>query len=234
MQAEECVYYIKVESSTVWIIVYLDDVLVIGMVVQAVETVKGWLKSKFEMTDHGQVKSFLGVAFLYTLDGVCLRQKHFINTVLQRFGMHNCKPVGTPLVPGRQTEDSSCNHKAVDQKLYQQAIGSLLYIETRTRPDIGAVVNIAARKASAPTLGDSGKVKCIMRYLQGTSELGLNSNWEHGNGLPEMIAYSDADWAGDLSDRKSTNGLILLINGTPVVWKSRKQVGVALSSCESE
>lgn len=51
---------------------------------------------------------------------------------------------------------------------------------------------------------------------------------------PVVIGYSDADWAGDLTDRKSTSGSIVVINGIPTVWKSQKQTGVALSSCESE
>lgn len=121
-----------------------------------------------------------------------------------------------------------------NQKLYQQPIGSLLYIATRKRPDICAAVNIAARKASAPTYADWTKVKRIMRYLRGKADLDLNFDWNNRKGLPIMIAYSDSDWAWDLSDRKSTSGSALLTNGMPTVWQSKKQIGVVLSSCESE
>lgn len=75
----------------------MDDVLITGMCLRAVETVKDWMKAKFEMTDQGEVKSFLGGEFLHTHDGVSLRQKHFINTVLHRFEMQHSKSVGSPL-----------------------------------------------------------------------------------------------------------------------------------------
>lgn len=77
-------------------------------------------------------------------------------------------------------------------------------------------------------------VKRVMRYLQGTKELGLNFVWKRDMQLPIVESYADADWAGDCSGRKSINGVINMINGTPVSWKSKKQVGVALSSTEAE
>lgn len=171
------------------------------MVVQALWIFEGWLKSKFEMTHHEWVKSFLGIAFLYTQNSLCLRQKNFINTVLQTLRMHNWRPVGFLLVTVRRSEHGSSN-RALDQKLYQQTIGPLLFNATRTCPGIGAAVNNAAREASLPTSSDWGKVKRVMRYIHGTSELGLKFNWEHTNGLPVMIAYSEADWAGDLTGCK--------------------------------
>lgn len=147
LKSEECFYFVNVEDSTVWVIVYVDDVLVMGMCPTAVETVKDWLKATFEMTDHGVVTSFLGVEFVYTEDGLSLRQKHFINTVLHRFNMFYCKPVGSPMsTSGNGAGRSDVVFKTFDQNMYQQAIGALLYISTRTRPDISAAVGIMARK----------------------------------------------------------------------------------------
>lgn len=85
MKSEECFYYAKVKNFTFWIIVYVGDVLVTGMRLRAVETVKDWLKAKFEMAEHGEIKSFLGVEFVHTQEGVSLRQKQPINTVLHQF-----------------------------------------------------------------------------------------------------------------------------------------------------
>lgn len=77
-------------------------------------------------------------------------------------------------------------------------------------------------------------VKRIFRYLNETVDLGLNVAWNDKFEQPVVLAYSDADWAGDVTDCKSTSGSVVAINGIPAVWKSKKQVGVALSSYESE
>ena len=70
-----------------------------------------------------------------------------------------------------------------------------------------------------------------MRYLQGTSNFGLLYTKEESN---ECVGYSDADWAGNLDDRRSTSGYIFKINGAAVSWLSKKQSCVALSTAEAE
>lgn len=59
-----------------------------------------------------------------------------------------------------------------------------------------------------------------MRYLRITASLGLNDTWIQDLQLPIVELYADADWAGDLSDRRSTIRIVVTVNGTPVVWKS--------------
>ena len=73
-----------------------------------------------------------------------------------------------------------------------------------------------------------------MRYLKGTMPLGLKFCWRKDLQLPIVASFADADWAGDSCDRKSTSGTVVTLNGPPVVWKSKKQVGVALSSTVAE
>lgn len=194
LKSEQCFYYVDVEGSTVWIIVYVYDVLVLGMCLLAAETINSWLKSKFEMTDHGAVKLFLGVEFVYTKEGICIRQKHFINTVLHRFGMFYINPVNTLVVPpGSNADSNGPVFKRFDTIMYQKAIGALLYISTRTRPDIGAAVGIIARRASVPTFEDWSKVKMIFHYLKETVDFSLNFVWKNKFGQSVLLAYSGAD-----------------------------------------
>ena len=110
-------------------------------------------------------------------------------------------------------------------------LGSLLYLSTRTRPDIAFAVNSVARFCSNPTKQHWTAVKRIFRYLRGTTWFGLlYSKGESG----ALIGYSDADWGGDGNDYKSTSGYVFQIGGTAVSWRSKKQTCVALSTSEAE
>ena len=118
-----------------------------------------------------------------------------------------------------------------NQLLYQALVGSLLYLSTRTRPDIAYAVNSVARYCANPTNDHHTAVKGILRYLNGTHNLGL---LYRGDDCSEMKGYSDADWSGDVGDRKSTSGHLYLYAGGAVSWKSSKQSCVALSTAEGE
>jgi hypothetical protein len=71
----------------------------------------------------------------------------------------------------------------------------------------------------------------MLRYLKGTSKMSLEYKRENG---PVLSGFVDADWANDSQDRKSTTGFVLYVYGNPVVWSSRKQPIVTLSTCEAE
>ena len=118
------------------------------------------------------------------------------------------------------------DEEALDQPLYQSVVGSLMYLATCTRPDIAYAVGMLARFSSKPNQSHWTAAK---RYLRGTVNFGILYRGESG-----VLGYSDADWAGDADDRKSTSGYMFLIAGGPVSWKSRKQSTVALSTAEAE
>ena len=124
----------------------------------------------------------------------------------------------------KNTEQS----EMVNATLYQSAVGSLLYLSGWTRPDIVFSVSNVARFCSSPTKEHWTAVKRIFRYLKGTHNYGLLYSRNDGT----MIGYLDADWAGDMNDRKSTSGYLFMMSGAAVSWKSRKMV--ALSTAEAE
>ena len=147
--------------------------------------------------------------------------------------MENSKVASTPVTPGTKLLKATENSELVDSTLYQSAVGSLLYLSSWTRPDIAYAVGSVARFCSNPSKEHWTAVKRIFRYLKGTYNYGIvYSRNDHSDDL--MIGYSDADFAGDVNDRKSTSGYIFMINGAPVSWKSRKQTCVALSTAEAE
>ncbi|POM60455.1 polyprotein [Phytophthora palmivora] len=116
----------------------------------------------------------------------------------------------------------------------RETIGSLLWLSTCTRPDITMAVNYLARFVSSPTTAHWTAVKRVLRYLQGSRMLKLAFLRPQG---PQQHAkasiFSDADWAGD-KEAKSTSGGVLVLNGMPIAWYSKKQSTVALSTAEAE
>nr|XP_016443545.1 PREDICTED: uncharacterized mitochondrial protein AtMg00240-like [Nicotiana tabacum] len=115
--------------------------------------------------------------------------------------MENTNPIGTPMSPTTTLEEDR-NGKSLDETMYRGMIGSLLYL-TASRPDIMFSVCKCARFQSAPKESHLTVVKRIIRYLIGTTELGL---WySHSNNF-DLKGFSDADFAGDRTDRKSTSG----------------------------
>ena len=114
---------------------------------------------------------------------------------------------------------------------YISLVGSLQFLATYTQPDIAFATGFLARYNKAPTLQCWKAAKHVLRYLKGTIDHGILFDGKQGYSL---VAYSDADWAGDTMDRKSTTGSLIKIAGGPIYWRSSKQGGVSLSTTEAE
>ena len=106
-----------------------------------------------------------------------------------------------------------------------------MYLSVSTRPDISYAVGNLARYSSKPTKEHWTAMKCVLRYLKGTGKHGILYSQK---GSIECVGFSDADWAGDINDRKSTSGYLFQLSGGAVTWKSKKHGCVALSTAEAE
>ncbi|KAI5435836.1 hypothetical protein KIW84_022315 [Lathyrus oleraceus] len=118
----------------------------------------------------------------------------------------------------------------VDATTYKQMVGSLMYL-TATRPDLMYVVSLVARFMEAPTTMHQQDVKRVLRYIRGTTELGLFYKRESEENL---VAFCDSDYPGDLEDRKSTSGYVFKMSNGLVAGSSKKQSVVSLSTTEAE
>ena len=231
---DPCLYINPDSEGEMFIVaVYVDDIVLGGRSKAKMIAVKAELSQKFEMKDLGTLHHFLGVKVIQDqLAGVIwIGQPLYTEKILQRYGMQDSKPVDTPVSPdvklvATERADDVCN-----QQLYQAVIGSLLYLSTKTRPDIAYAVCSVARFCSQPTKRHWTAVKRILRYLRGTSNLGLIYREDNPRAI---TGYSDADWAGDVGDRKSTSGYVFLMGRAAISWKSNKQTCVALSTAEAE
>lgn len=113
-----------------------------------------------------------------------------------------------------------------------ESLGGLCwFLSTKTRPDIAYAVANVAKFTSHPTKQHWIALKRILRYLRGTANLGLRYTKDSEN---KLTGYSDADWAGDLTDRHSTSGYVFEMGGAAISWRSKKQTCVALSTAEAE
>ena len=215
--------------------VYVDDFVIAARNSRKIEQVKTALSQKFDVKDLGELHYFLGVQIVqnHKEGTVWLGQPTFTKSILSKYRMSDAKPVKTPVCVNSKLLKATEESELVDQSLYQSAVGSLLYLSTRSRPDIAFAVSCAARFCSKPTKPHWTAVKRIFRYLRGTTGLGLL----YAKGADSdntLVGYSDADWAGDCTDYKSTSGYLFQIGGTVVTWKSKKQSCVALSTAEAE
>lgn len=146
--------------------------------------------------------------------------------------MADAKPVQTPVDPNVKLVKTKEAQDGIDHSLYQSAVGSLLYLATWTRPDIAFAVTNVARYCAKPSKEHWTAVKRIFRYIKGTKDLGIG--YCHGLSSDDILGYCDADWAGDVNDRKSTSGYVFHLAGGPISWRSKKQTCVALSTAEAE
>ncbi|KAL0303291.1 UNVERIFIED_CONTAM: Retrovirus-related Pol polyprotein from transposon TNT 1-94 [Sesamum radiatum] len=117
---------------------------------------------------------------------------------------------------------------------YLSAIGALMYLANNTRPDIAFSVNLLARYSSTPTKRHWNGVKHILRYLRGTSDMGLYFERNKDAKTSNLVGYSDAGYLSDPHKAISQSGYVFMYGGTAISWRSTKQTLVATSSNHAE
>lgn len=160
-----------------------------------------------------------------------LDQSDYIKRLLIRFGMENCKPVSTPMITDCKLEKA--NSECLDDNTYKyrELLGSLMYLSVCTRPDIAFACSQLSQFSHAFDKTHWQAAKRVLRYLSGTLNYHLTF---YRTGNLDLTAYSDADWANDVVDRKSYTGFVVKLGRNMINWESRKQRCVALSSTEAE
>ena len=214
--------------------VYVDDLVPVSNDPAMLKEEKAALCNKFEMVDQGEIHYLLGMSIKRDrkLRTLTINQPTYLEKVLKRFGMEHCKPVSTPLEPGKKFQKLSTDDKPFDTQIYQQAIGCLTHASTTTRPDIAAAVGVLSQYMSNPSTDHWMGVKRVLRYLKGTLRYGLKFSISEQQ--PELVGYSDADWAGDVDTRRSTSGYVFQYGNGTISWSTKKQTTVAKSSTEAE
>jgi Reverse transcriptase (RNA-dependent DNA polymerase) len=187
------------------------------------------MKLEFEMTDLGMMRYFLGLEIKQEKSRIFVSQGAYARKILQKFGMHDCNPVATPMELGAKLSKLE-GGEDVDSNTYQSIIGSLRYL-TCTKPDIAFVVGVASQFMEDPRHSHLKVVKRILRYVKGTEDLGL---LYQKTDILELTSYVNSDWCGDIDNRKSTTGYVFFMRGTTFTWLSKKQPIVTLLTYEAE
>eukprot|EP00253_Pinus_taeda_P014834 PITA_14834 len=222
--------YIKHTGDDIlFVVVYVDDLIITGSSAHLIHGIKQDLCRTFDMTDFGLLHYCLGVEVWQTENHIFLSQSKYAQNLVDRFRMQDCKPATTPMEPGLKLSAQSSS-LSVDETLFRQLVGSLIYL-TATRPDISFAVSYISRFMSAPKSDHWIAAKRVLRYVCGTSDYGLLYTC---NSDPILNVYTDSDWAGSVDDRKSTAGYVFSLGSNIVTWTSKKQQAVALSSTEAE
>nr|GEZ16168.1 copia protein [Tanacetum cinerariifolium] len=163
------------------------------------------------------------------IDEIFFNQSKYIKEMLKKFGLEDSKRTKMPMSTKiKLTEDDEANF--VGSSKYRGMIGSLLYL-TASRPDIMFSVCLCARFQENPKTTHLEAVKCIFRYIRGTSHLGL---WYPKGARIETVVYADPDHAGDYVDRKSTSGVCTFMGCCLTSWLVKKQTALAISTIEAE
>lgn len=231
--ADPCLYRKVVNGEWTYILVYVDDVIIASKSKNNIDKAKSIFSKEFKTKDLGELKCYLGINVEKDESGYFhMNQENYINNLLKTFGLEDAKSSSIPMDTSymKIKDDTLMDNNS----LYRQAIGALLYIGCNTRPDIAASISILSRKISNPSKYDWTQVKQVFRYLKGTKSLKLKLGDAKEADSNQLVGYADADWAGDVLDRKSTSGYVFKYRGGTISWCSRKQSSVALSSTEAE
>ncbi|WKA06698.1 hypothetical protein VitviT2T_024587 [Vitis vinifera] len=236
--SDHCVFVQKFsDDDFVILLLYVDDILIVGRNVSRIDNLKKQLSKSFAMKDLGPVKRILGIRIERDRASkkLCMLQEQYIERMLVRFNMGKAKVVSSPLashfkLSSRHSPSTDKEKEDMRRVPYASAVGSLMYAMVCTRPDIAYAVGVVSRFLSNPGRHHWEAVKWIMRYLRGTSKLKLT----FGSGKPIFVGYTDSDMTGDVDNRRSTSGYLMTFSGGAVSWQSRLQKCVALSTTEAE
>lgn len=227
--SDTSLFILRHQGKFIYVLVYVDDILVTGSDSLLVQQVITRLSNRFSIKDMGDLNYFLGIETIRTAQGIHLMQRKYVTDLLAKANMLNAKPVDTPL-PSQPKLTLHSGSLLPDPHEYRRLVGSLQYLSL-TRPDISYAVNRLSQFMHKPTTEHWQAVKRVLRYLSGTLNHGI---FLRKQASPTLHAYSDADWAGDSDDYVSTNAYIIYMGSNPISWTSKKQQGVARSSTEAE
>ncbi|XP_050897672.1 uncharacterized mitochondrial protein AtMg00810-like [Lathyrus oleraceus] len=177
------------EGKVALFIVYVDDIVIIGIDYDQIDHLKGLLEKEFEVKDLGQLKYFLRMEVARTKNGIYVSQRKYALDLLQETGILGCKVTNTLIeqIKGKEDEISPS-----DKDRYQSIIGKLIYL-SHTRPNVGFTVSLASRYMSTPTESNMKMVNRILQYLKGTPGQGLHFKKNSNRGVE---VYIDSDWIG--------------------------------------
>ncbi|GJT12387.1 ribonuclease H-like domain-containing protein [Tanacetum coccineum] len=215
-------------SQVAYLLIYVDDIILTASSPVLLQQIVDSLHKEFDMTDLGALNYFLGISAVRHPTGLFLSQKKYARQLLERAHMVNCNPSRTPI-----DTDSKLGPDGVpvqDPTLYRSLAGGLQYL-TFTRLDLSYAVQHVCLYMHDLREPHFAALKRIMRYVQGTLELGLQL---YASATTSLVGYTDADWACFPSTRGSTFGYCVFLGYNLLSWSAKRQHTISRSSAEAE
>ncbi|MBW0476616.1 hypothetical protein O181_016331 [Austropuccinia psidii MF-1] len=193
-----------------WLYIHVADIAIFG---KDVSLFKTEISKEFQIKDIGPADLMLGVKVTQSESFLSLDQHHFDESPLELYGMRDCRPVSTPLIP---------NHHFATARKEDRSSFSPISLIPCTLSQFLEHLGMTRWKAFLH----------VLRYLRGTQDLALV--YHKGNISSGIAAYSDADWGNFPDTRRWTTGFLATFDGCLAIWKTRKQPTVSLSKSEAE
>lgn len=231
-KADPSLYTYHDKTGTVYLLSYVDDILIASSAITTIEKVKAFIKRTFPARDLGEATYYLGINLSRDRLARCLKLSHerAILDLVSKFDLTESKPRDIPMSAGSKL--TALDGEPLDTVAYPFAtlVGSLLHLTVTTRPDIAFAVGVLSRFMAKPLTAHWHAAKGVLRYLAGTAALGITFRGSDTT----LTGFCDADYAADTDTRKSTTGYVFLFNGGAVTWSSKRQPTVAASTTEAE
>jgi transposase InsO family protein len=235
-QADGCVYLSRTSPRLI-ITLFVDDGMACSVEAANIQHILSFMSDAFTITT-GYPEVYVGLHIVRIRERRLLQidQTRYIWAKLKKYGFYDSYPVAVPADPASAAQLShsrALGNEALDTVFpYQECVGAWQWVASGTRPDISYALSKAGQYSAAPRTPHISALKRLMKYLHGTADLKITYGGD--NSVNVLSAYVDADFAMDVDDRKSRSGFVLMLNGGPVAWGSKKQSTTASSTTEAE
>lgn len=235
---DECIYLKFSGSKFIFLVLYVDDILLASSDESLLHETKNFLSMNFEMKDLGEASYVLGIEIHRDRENglLGLSQKAYIEKVLKKFNMLQSNGAEVPVSKGDKLSKEDCPKNDVERaemkdKPYASVVGSIMYAQVCTRPDLAFSISVLGMYQSDPGIAHWKAAKKVLRYMQRTK--GHMLVYKRTDSL-ELVGYTDSDFAGCKDTSQSTSSFVFMMGGGAVAWKSAKQPSIATSTMFDE
>ena len=191
------------------VFLHVDDITIACNDKEMMTNEKKDMENKFEMQDLGEAHHILGINISGKRKECVLRisQRNYLEKLLERFQMKDCKPVATPIEANNTLTKLKAEETPINLTDHQAAVGYLIYAMTMTQPDLATALGILGKFLSIPGQEHWKALIRVLRSIKGTLHVGSELNASNHTAV-NVTGFTDADWAGDVTEIKSTSGYL--------------------------
>ncbi|MBW0534202.1 hypothetical protein O181_073917 [Austropuccinia psidii MF-1] len=227
---DPCVFHRSLDPP-IWLYLHVDDIGIFG---KNVMLFKKGIDTRFKIKDLGEADLMLGVRIEHGNNAITLDQQHFIKSLLNQYGMTNCKPASTPLIPNDNLSPATDEEKAKFEVLgvnFCSAVGSINYLSSATQPDLSFAVSTLSQYLENPGICHWQAFQHVLCYLKGTQDVGITY---HKGAKSGIVSWSNANCSNCWATQQLVSGFLATFHGCLILWKTRKQSSVSTSTTKAK